>query len=198
MMRRRGMAVVALGIALFGLSALGQADLGAFPIGTTKMVYSIWTEDVAQPQPLELTVTAHAGETFTVRMVTEGTGTEDELEAFGFIFGATRVSSGSGDEVSYSSLQALMDQRSRLQEGQEYLLPGGGSFTDIVGATIAGVWCLQGALVNPDEPDIRTTVAFALSHPVYISPLIRVEERRSGQWVPVFLLELVEYTVSGS
>ena len=25
------------------------------------MVYSIWTEDVAQPQPLELTVTAHAG-----------------------------------------------------------------------------------------------------------------------------------------
>jgi hypothetical protein len=37
-----------------------------------------------------------------------------------------------------------------------------------------------------------------LSHPVYISPLIRVEELRSGQWVEVFSLELVEYTVSGS
>jgi hypothetical protein len=91
-----------------------------------------------------------------------------------------------------------MDQRSRLQEGQEYLLPGGGSFTNIMGVTVAGVWCLQGSLVDPDEPETRTTVAFALSHPVYISPLIRVEELRSGQWVEVFSLELVEYTVTGS
>lgn len=187
------LAVVAIG----GVAA-AQADLDAFPIGTTKMVYNIWTEDVAAPQPLELTVTAHAGGTFTVRMVTEGTGTKDELEAFGFIFGATHVSSGSGENVSYSSLQALMDQRNRLQEGQEYLLPGGGSFANITGATIAGVWCLQGVLVDPDNSDTRTTVAFALSHPAYISPLIRVEEQRSGQWVLVFSLELVEYTVSGS
>ena len=189
-----------LGLTICGLAgaAYAQADLDAFPIGTTKMVYNIWTEDVAQPQPLELSVTAHAGGTFTVRMVTEGTGTKDELEAFGFIFGATRVSSGSGDDISYSSLQALMDQRNRLQEGQEYLLPGGGSFVNIAGTTVAGVWCLQGALVDPDTPDTRTTVAFALSHPAYISPLIRVEELRSGQWTLVFSLELVEYTVSGS
>ncbi|MEW5825727.1 MAG: hypothetical protein AB1778_02765 [Candidatus Bipolaricaulota bacterium] len=187
--------IVVLGLAA---AALGQADLNAFPTGVTRMVYSIRTEDVEQPQPLELTVTAHGDGTYTVRMVTEGTGTEDELEAFGFIFGATRVSSGSGDDVSYSSLQALMDQRSRLQEGQEYLLPGGGSFVEITGVTVAGVWSLQGVLIDPDSPETRTTVAFALSHPVYISPLIRVEEERDGQWVPVFSLELVEYTVSGS
>jgi hypothetical protein len=179
-------------------SAFAQADLDTFPIGTTKMVYNIRTEDMGQAQALELSVTAFAGGTFTVRMVTEGTGTKDEMEAFGFIFGATRVSSGSGQDVSYSSLQALMDQRSRLQEGQEYLLPGGGSFTNIAGVTVAGVWCLQGSLVDPDAPNTRTTVAFALSHPVYISPLIRVEELRNGQWVEVFSLELVEYTVSGS
>jgi len=189
-----------LGLTICGLAGAvyAQVDLDAFPIGTTKMIYNIWTEDVSQPQALELTVTAHAGGTFTVRMVTEGTGTKDELEAFGFIFGATRVSSGSGDDISYSSLQALMDQRTRLQEGQEYLLPGGGSFMNITGATIAGVWCLQGVLVDPDNTDTRTTVAFALSHPAYISPLIRVEELRSGQWTLVFSLELVEYTVIGS
>jgi hypothetical protein len=181
-----------------GVAAWGQVDLGVFPIGTTKMVYNIRTEDMGQAQALELSVTAHSDGTFTVRMVTEATGTKDQLEAFGFIFGATNVSSGSGQNVSYSSLQALMDQRSRLQEGQVYLLPGGGSFTNITGVTMAGVWSLQGTLADPNEPDTRTTVAFALSHPVYISPLVRVEELRSGQWVEIFSLELVEYTVSGS
>jgi hypothetical protein len=197
-MKRIAMVAGWLSVCSLGFAAFAQADLDAFPVGATKMVYNIWTEDVAQPQPLELTVTAHAGGTYTVRMVTEGTGTKDELEAFGFIFGATRVSSGSGSDISYSSLQALMDQRSRLQEGQEYLLPGGGSFVSITGVTVAGVWCLQGVLVDPDNPDTRTTVAFALSQPAYISPLIRVEELRSGQWTLVFSLELVEYTVSGS
>jgi hypothetical protein len=195
---KRILILASLVVAVAVSSAFAQADLDTFPIGTTRMVYNIRTEDMGQAQALELSVTAFAGGTFTVRMVTEGTGTKDEMEAFGFIFGATHVSSGSGQNVSYSSLQALMDQRSRLQEGQAYLLPGGGSFTNIVGATLAGVWCLQGSLIDPDAPDTRTTVAFALSHPVYISPLIRVEELRSGQWVEVFSLELVEYTVSGS
>ena len=195
---KRILILASLVVAVAVSSAFAQADLDTFPIGTTRMVYNIRTEDMGQAQALELSVTSFAGGTFTVRMVTEGTGTKDEMEAFGFIFGATHVSSGSGQNVSYSSLQALMDQRSRLQEGQAYLLPGGGSFTNIVGATLAGVWCLQGSLIDPDAPDTRTTVAFALSHPVYISPLIRVEELRSGQWVEVFSLELVEYTVSGS
>ncbi|MCK4392819.1 hypothetical protein KAX17_07925, partial [Candidatus Bipolaricaulota bacterium] len=126
-------------------------------------------------------------------MVTEASGTEDQLAGFGFIFGATTVSSGAGHDVSYSSLQALMDQRNRLQEGAEYQLPSG-VFTDIVGVTIAGVWCLEGTLLDEDDPAARMTIAFALSHPVYISPGIRAEELRDGEWVEVFVLELVEYT----
>jgi hypothetical protein len=197
MRRIAGLLCVVAVVASAG-AAFAQADLDTFPVGTTRMVYNIRTEDMGQAQALELTVVSQGGGLYTVRMSTEATGTKDQLEAFGFIFGATHVSSGSGQDVSYSSLQALMDQRSRLQEGQEYLLPGGGSFTNIMGVTVAGVWCLQGSLVDPDEPETRTTVAFALSHPVYISPLIRVEELRSGQWVEVFSLELVEYTVTGS
>ncbi|MCX6095071.1 MAG: hypothetical protein NTY63_09680 [Candidatus Bipolaricaulota bacterium] len=196
MKRIAGLLCVAAVLAVAG-TAFAQTDLSVFPIGTTKMVYKLRTEDMTQPMPLELSVTVHGDGTYTVRMVTEGTGTEDELGSFGFIGGMTSVSA-SGQDVSYTSLQALMDQRNRLQEGQEYLLPGGGAFTNIVGATIAGVWCLQGTLVDPDNADIRTTVAFALSKPVYISPLIRVEELRSGQWVETFSLELVEYTLSGS
>jgi hypothetical protein len=40
------------------------------------------------------------------------------------------------------------------------------------------------------------TIAFALSHPVYISPLIRAEELVDGEWVEIFVIELIEYTVT--
>jgi len=186
-----------LGLVTIGSVVFAQADLDVFPIGTTTMVYNIVTEELDEPQILELVVTAHGDDRYTVRMVTEQTGNEDELASgFGFIFGATTVSSGAGHDISYSSLQALMDQRDRLQEGQDYLLPGGGVFTEIVGVTIAGVWCLEGSFVDPDEEDVRMTVAFALTNPVYISPLIRAEELRDGKWVETFVLELVEYTVT--
>lgn len=175
---------------------LAQNDLDGFPLGSTKMVYHVAAEDMSEPQILELVVTSHGEGRYTVRMVTEQTGDEDELATgFGFIFGATRVSSGGGHDVSYTSLQALMDQRSRLQEGAEYQLPGG-VFTDIVGVTIAGVWCLEGTLLDEDDPDARMTVAFALTNPVYISPRIRAEELRGGEWVETFALELMEYTVT--
>jgi len=186
---------VGLAVLAIGFGAFGQSDLDVFPIGTTKMVYRITSEEMSEPQILELVVTAHGDDRYTIRMSTEQTGTEDELATgFGFIFGAATVSSGAGHDVSYSSLQALMDQRNRLQEGQDYLLPDGGLFKDIVGTTIAGVWCLEGTFENPDEPDARMTVAFALSQPVYISPRIRAEELRNGEWVEVFSLELAEYT----
>jgi len=185
-----------VGLVTIGSVAFAQADLDVFPIGTTTMVYNIVTEELDEPQILELVVTAHGDDRYTVRMVTEQTGDEDELATgFGFIFGATRVSSGGGHDVSYTSLQALMDQRSRLQEGAEYQLPGG-VFTDIVGVTIAGVWCLEGTLLDEDDPDARMTVAFALTNPVYISPRIRAEELRGGEWVETFALELMEYTVT--
>ena len=181
---------------LLSVVAAAQNDLEDFPLGTTKMVYHVTAEDVSEPQVLELVVTAHEDGRYTVRMVTEQTGDEDELATgFGFIFGATRVSSGGGHDVSYTSLQALLDQRSRLQEGAEYQLPGG-VFTDIAGVTIAGIWCLEGTLLDEDDPDARMTVAFALTNPVYISPRIRAEELRGGEWVETFALELIEYTVT--
>jgi len=193
-MKRVMSLIAAIALLTIGLAAFGQADIDVFPLGTTTMKYAVTAEDMTEPQSLELTVTVHEDGLFTVRMATEQTGTEDELATgFGFLFGATQVSSGSGHDVSYSSLDALMDQRSRLEEGQDYLLPGGGTFTEIVGSTIAGVWCLEGMLVNEDDPNERLTVAFALTHPVYISPLIRAEEMRDGAWVETFRLELVEY-----
>lgn len=184
-----------LGLLFAGLSAVAQSDLEVFPLGTTTMRYTVTSEDTSEPQILELTVTAYGEDRYTVRMLTEQTGNEDELATgFGFMFGAATVSSGGGHDADFSSLTALMDQRERLQEGQDYLLPGGGTFEDIVGVTIAGVWCLQGSYVDSDDEDVRMTVAFALTNPVYISPLIRAEEMRNGEWVQTFALELVEYT----
>jgi hypothetical protein len=194
-MKRFGYWVVGIAILAVGFGAFGQSDIDVFPVGTTRMLYAVTAEDMAEAQSLELTVTAHEDDRYTVRMVTEQTGTEDELATgFGFLFGSAQVSSGSGHDVSYDSLEALMEQRSRLQEGQDYLLPSGGTFTDIVGVTIAGVWCLEGTLVDEEDPSERLTIAFALTHPVYISPRIRAEELRDGEWVQTFLLELVEYT----
>jgi hypothetical protein len=189
-----GLMVLSVGLGIVGFA---QSDLDAFPLGTTKMVYNVTSEDMTEPQILELVVTAHDDGRYTVRMMTEQTGDEDELATgFGFMFGAATVSSGGGHDVSYTSLQALMDQRSRLQEGQDYLLPAGGMFTNIIGVTIADVWCLEGTFSDPDEPETRMTVAFALTNPVYISPRIRAEELRDGEWVETFALELVEYTVT--
>ena len=193
----RTVVVLFFAIVTLSLVVFAQNDLEGFPLGTTKMVYHVTSEEMSEPQILELVVTAHEDGRYTVRMVTEQTGDEDELATgFGFIFGAATVSSGGGHDVSYTSLEALMDQRSRLQEGQDYLLPSGGMFTNIVGETIAGVWCLEGTLENPEEPEARMTIAFALTHPVYISPLIRAEELRDGEWVEAFALELIEYTVT--
>ena len=194
-MKRIVSLMVGLMVLSVGFGAIGQSDLDVFPTGTTKMVYNITSEEMSEPQILELVVTSYGDDRYTIRMVTEQTGAEDELATgFGFIFGAATVSSGAGHDVSYTSLQALMDQRSRLQEGQDYLLPGGGVFTDIVGVTISGVWCLQGTFSDPDEPGTRMTVAFALTHPVYISPRIRAEELQDGEWVETFVIELVDYT----
>ena len=195
-MRRWTGIITAVMLAGFGITGIAQSELDVFPMGITTMIYNVTSEDTSEPQILELVVTAYEDGRYTVRMVTEQTGTEDELATgFGFIFGAARVSSGGGHDVSYTSLEALMDQRSRLQEGAEYQLPSG-VFTDIVGVTIAGVWCLEGTLLDEDDPAARMTVAFALTNPVYISPRIRAEELRDGEWVQTFAIELVEYTVT--
>lgn len=191
---KRSIATLAV-LLLAGLGAFAQTDLAAFPIGTTTMTYNMTSEDVSEPQILILVVTSYGDDRYTIRMVTEQTGNEDELAtSFGFIFGSANVSAGGGHSADLSSLTALMDQRDRLQEGQVYLLPGGGSFENIVGVTIAGIWCLEGTFIDTDDENMRMTVAFALSHPVYISPRLVAEELRNGEWVETFRLELVEYT----
>ncbi|HNR24103.1 MAG TPA: hypothetical protein PKG50_01550 [Candidatus Bipolaricaulis anaerobius] len=187
--------VIALASVLaVGVGALGQAKLESFPQGTTTMAFRIVAEDLGEPQALELQVIAHPDGTYTVRMVLEASGTADQLSAFGFVFGAAGLLYGGGQDVSLAALQTLMDQRTRLQEGQEYALPGGGSFTDVAFVTIAGVQCIEGTIVDPRAPDAKTTVAFSLSHPVYTTPRVFVERRRDGRWQTVFSLELVGYT----
>ena len=196
-MRRWTGILVAIMLFGVGISSLAQSDLDQFPLGTTKMVYHVTAEDMSEPQILELVVTAHADGRYTVRMLTEQTGNEDELATgFGFMFGAATVSSGGGHDVSYTSLQALMDQRGRIQEGQEYALSATVDFTSVVTVEIASVWCFEGTIVDQNEPDTRMTVAIALTSPVYISPRIRAEELRNGEWIEVFVLELIEYSVT--
>ena len=196
MMKRIIGILAGLGLLLTGIGAFAQSDLTVFPLGTTTMRYTVTSEDTSEPQILELAVTAYGDDRYTVRMVTEQTGNEDELATgFGFMFGAASVSSGGGHDADMSSLTALMDQRERLEEGQDYLLPGGGLFENIEGVTIAGIWCLEGSYIDEDDENIRMTVAFALTNPVYISPRIRAEELRDGEWVVTFALELIEYTV---
>jgi hypothetical protein len=188
--------LVLLSLMGFAVSVFAQSDLEVFPIGTTTMRYTVSSEDTSEPQILELVVTSYGDDRYTVRMVTEQTGNEDELATgFGFIFGSAMVASGGGHDADFSSLSALMNQPDRLQEGQDMMLGASADFTNIVSVEIAGVWCFVGTIIDRDEPDVRMTVAVALTNPVYISPLIRAEELRDGEWVETFSLELVEYTV---
>lgn len=184
-------------LAATGLGALGQAKLEAFPAGTTTMTFTVVTEDLPKPQKLELQVIVHTDGTFTVRMVAEATGTGTQLAGFGFLFGGASLAYGSGGDVSLSPLQMLVDQRSRLQAGEEYLLPGGGTFTNVTVVDIAGVRCVEGVYVDPKSRDTRMTVAFGVSKPVYTMPRVRVERLRGGSWQTVFLMELVAYTFVG-
>ena len=188
--------LVLLSLMGFAISVFAQSDLEVFPIGTTTMRYTVTSEDTSESQILELVVTSYGDDRYTVRMVTEQTGNEDELATgFGFIFGSAMVASGGGHDADFSSLSALMNQPDRLQEGQDMMLGASADFTNIVSVEIAGVWCFVGTIIDRDEPDVRMTVAVALTNPVYISPLIRAEELRDGEWVETFSLELVEYTV---
>jgi len=192
-MIRLSMLVLA-GLLAAGLGVAGQARLDAFPVGTTTMVFEVVTEELEDPQTLELVVIAYADGTYTVRMMAEATGTGDELSGFGFLFGGASLAYGGGEDVSLSPLQDLVDQRRRLQEGEEYILRGGGTFTDVRTLTIAGVASIEGVYLDPDRPDRRTIVAFGVSEPVYTMPRVRLERQRDGAWQTVFSMELVAYT----
>ena len=189
---------IALVIMVLGAwTGLAQSELEAFPEGTTTMKHEIRGED-AGFQTMELRVASLGDGTYTLSMLNEQTGSPDDLSSFGFIFGGSSISSGTGTSVDYSPLEALIDQRDRLQVGEDYLLPGGTEFTGIVAVDIAGVQCLEGSYIDPEDSNRRVNVAFALSQPTFFSPRLRVEELRDGAWVETFIIELVEYTLSDS
>ena len=127
-------------------------------------------------------------------MFVEASGSKSQLSTFGFFFGGASLLYGSEGNVGSSSLQTVMGQRSRLEEGQEYLLPGGGTFGDIVSVEIAGVRCLQGSFTDPAEEDTRIRVAFGLSHPVYMFPRMIIEQLCDEEWTETLKMELSQYT----
>ncbi|MEA3239863.1 MAG: hypothetical protein U9Q94_08835 [Candidatus Bipolaricaulota bacterium] len=186
--------IMIMGLVGIGVSSYAQSDLDTFPIGTTELVYQITTEEMDSPQSLGLTIISRGDDDYTLSMSIEGSGTADQLADFGFLFTGAQMSYAGGENVSYSPLQALMEQRSHLQAGNDYILPGGGSFKDITLVEIAGVQCLQGSLVDPSNADTRTTMAFSISDPVYMFPRVRVEELRDGQWFTKLQMKLTIYT----
>ena len=193
-MKRIASLIVILGLVGFGVAAYAQSDLDAFPIGTIQMVYQITTEEMDSPQSLGFTLVSRGNDDYTISMNMEASGTADQLAGFGFLFAGAQMSYGGGESVSYSPLQALMEQRSHLQAGNDYILPGGGSFKDITLVEIAGVQCLQGSFIDPSSTDTRMTMAFSISDPVYMFPLVHVEELRDGQWVTTLRMELTTYS----
>ncbi len=193
-MKRMVSLMMIVGLIGIGVSSYAQSDLDTFPIGKTEMVYQITTEDMESPQVLGFTIVSRGNDGYTLSMNIEASGTADQLAGFGFLFTGAQMSYAGGENVSYSPLQALMEQRSHLQAGNDYILPGGGSFKDIALVEIAGVQCLQGSFVDPSNADTRTTMAFSVSDPVYMFPFVRAEEQRDGQWVTTLQMELTQYT----
>ena len=193
-MRFKIAALISLIIMVFvGFSLYGQNELSDFPVGTTDMSYQIRTEQLPEPQTLDLTVTGLADGRYRVRMTAESVGTPDQLSLFGFLFGMTSVRSG-GTDIDFGPISALLSHRTDLAAGEDYILPGGGTFHAEKEEKIAGIPCLIGSYTDPDHPNTRTTLAFSLKKPVFISPLIKVEENRDGKWTTTFLLELTSYT----
>ncbi|MBN1858417.1 hypothetical protein JW848_04345 [Candidatus Bipolaricaulota bacterium] len=182
-----------VGLAAASVTSVGQQSIEDFPLGTTTMVYEIVSDEYTEPVTLALTIEVQEDAIYRMDMSIGAQGTADQLQGFGFMFLGAGVSTGGGEDISYSALEALFARSELLEEGEDYILPRGGSFTEIVAIEIASVWCLEGVLVNPENPDVRTTVAFALTYPVYSSPRLTVQERVNGEWVTTFSMELTEY-----
>jgi len=176
-----------------GFSLYGQTELSDFPLGTTTMSYKIQTDELTDPQLLTLTVTGLPDGRYRIRMTAESTGTPDQLSLFGFLFGMTTVRSG-GTNIDFTPIAALLSHREALSAGEDYILPGGGTFHAEKNTDIAGIPCLVGAYTDPDHPNTRITLAFSLEKPVFISPLIKVEEKRAGDWASTFVLQLTAYS----
>ncbi len=193
-MKRAASLILVLAITATSITALAQSNLDDFPVGNTKMQYQITTEEMENPQWLGLSITSRGDDDYTISMNIEATGTANQLAGFGFLFTGAQMSYAGGESVTYSPLQALIEQRSHLSPNNDYILPGGGEFKDITNTEIAGVQCLQGIFEDPSEQDVRITIAFGISEPMYMFPLVKVEELHDGKWVLSLKMELMEYS----
>ena len=191
-MHRIGLIFLVVTLLIVG-GACAQTALTDFPAGTTTMAYRITTDKLTTPQTLILEVTGLGNDRYHIKMTTEATGTPDELGVFGFLFGATSVASGMAN-VDFGPISALLAHRADLTAGEDYILPGGGTFHAEKDENIGGIPCLSGVYTDPAHPNTRTTLAFSLQKPVFVSPLIKVEEKRAGDWITTFILELTAYT----
>jgi hypothetical protein len=190
----RILAVLCVAIVTLSYAVLAQNDVEDFPLGTTKMVYELITDETAESQTIELTVIGYEDGRYRMSLHTESVGLPEQLTVFGFLFQAAAVETGTS-HVSYSPLQALMDRRDKLEAGQDYIVGAEATFADVELVEIASVHCLQGVLVDEATPEERMTVAFALTFPVFVPPRIVVEElQEDGSWHETFSLQLTEYS----
>ncbi len=189
----RPLSILFLLTAIWASLALAQSDLSEFPLGTTEMGYRITSDKLPEPQTLTLTVTGLPDGRYRVRMTTEATGTPEQLGLFGLLLGMTSLKSGIAD-VDLSPLAALFPHRDDLVPGEDYILPGRGTFHASEVRSIAGIPCLVGTYTDPDHPHTRTTIAFSLRMPLLVSPLIRVERIEGGERKVILSLELVSYS----
>lgn len=159
-------------ILAFSLLGLAQAEISAFPLGLTEMVWSL--HGLGPPQELRLTVEGLPEGKYRVvlSLSLEGAGTE--LSMLGFL-GAPLSVTAMGSQVDLSTLNVLIRRREMLKVGEQYALPGG-QFYAREKVEIAGVLCLVGEFHPADRPDLLIELGFSLSDPVYLLPLLRVKQ----------------------
>lgn len=183
------MAVIPIAL-VFAVCLHGHDELRDFPVGRTHMVYELRSAEKAEAQYQIITVTGLADGRYRLLLTIEAVGAADELSLAHLMAGMWMGYAGG----AAMGIDALIARREHLVVGNEYRLPGGVRFTVVAVVEIAGVRALQGILTDPDSPDTRTILAFAMDDPVLLLPLIRVERKEDGVWRVIHSIELIEYT----
>ncbi len=168
-----------------GTVALGQAEITDFPGGLTEMVWNLRGVGPAQELRLQVEGLADGKYRVTMSLSLEGTGTE--LSALGF-FGAPLWIQAAGTQLDLSTLNVLIRRREVLNVGESYALPGGEFFVREK-KEIAGVPCLVGEFRPAEKTETVIELGLSLADPVYLFPLLRVQERGRV----TFEIVLVEY-----
>lgn len=159
---------------LFGAGLMGwaQAEVAEFPQGVTEMVWSLRGLGPAQELRLVVEGLGEGKYRVTLTLAMEGAGTE--LSAFGFL-GAPLWIQAAGSQVDLSVLRVIVNRRTALAVGEHYALPGGEFFVREK-KEIAGVVCLVGEFRPAEQKNIVIELGMSLTAPVYLFPLLRVQE----------------------